>query len=60
MASGRPTITMLVSPYLALTSTSPGYASMPLTAAEPTLANRGEVLTETRERRNQHDRDLRP
>src|SRR5262245_10031020 len=38
-ASGSPTITMMVSPYPAFTSTSIGYASMPLTAAEQTLAN---------------------
>ncbi len=38
-ASGSPTITMIVSPYPALTSASTGYASLHLTAAEQTLAN---------------------
>ena len=38
-ASGRPTMTISVSPQPALTSTSTGYASMPLSAAEQTLAN---------------------
>jgi hypothetical protein len=38
-ASGSPTMTINVSPNPALTSTSTGYASMPLTAAEQTLAN---------------------
>src|SRR5262245_55141363 len=38
-ASGNPTITTLVSPQPELTSTSTGYASIPLTAAEHTLAN---------------------
>src|SRR6185437_12216087 len=37
--SGSPTITILVSPQPAFTSTSMGYASMPLTAAEQTLDN---------------------
>ena len=42
-ASGRPTMTMTVSPQPALTSTSTGYASMPLTAAEQTLESMGEL-----------------
>ena len=46
-ASGRPTMTMMVSPYPAFTSTSTGYASMPFTAAEQTLANVGRVMGQT-------------
>src|SRR5205814_1643401 len=46
-ASGRPTMTIIVSPYPALTSTSTGYASMPLTAAEQTLANTEGFMWET-------------
>src|SRR3989442_1519045 len=42
-ASGSPTIMTLVSPQPALTSTSMEYASMPLTAAEQTLANMVQV-----------------
>src|SRR5213594_876475 len=38
-ASGRPTITMTESPQPAMTSTSIGYASIPLTADEKTRAN---------------------
>ena len=45
-------MTMRVSPYPAFTSTSTGYASMPLTAAEQTFANMGEVLTEMGPKRN--------
>src|SRR5438552_1405062 len=37
--SGNPTITTMVSPQPALTSTSTGYASLPLTSAEQTLAS---------------------
>src|SRR3954467_466735 len=37
--SGRPTMTMTLSPQPAFTSTSTGNASIPLTAAEHTLAN---------------------
>src|SRR5262245_57423903 len=42
-ASGNPTMTTTVSPHPALTSTSIGYASMPLTAAEQTLASMGDL-----------------
>src|ERR1017187_4432351 len=42
-ASGSPTMTISVSPQPALTSTSTGYASMPLSAAEQTLANMGKL-----------------
>ena len=46
-ASGRPTMTISVSPQPALTSTSTGYASMPLSAAEQTLANMARLLAGT-------------
>ncbi len=46
VASPRPTSTMVVSPSPALTSTSTGYASIPLTAAEQTLANLRQVFTQ--------------
>src|SRR5580704_965786 len=53
-ASGRPTMTMNVSPQPAFTSTSTGYASMPLTAAEQTLDNMADVMGKRMRKRNQH------
>jgi len=45
-ASGKPTMTMTVSPQPAFTSTSTKYASMPMTAAEQTLANMATFMIE--------------
>ncbi len=43
---------MIVSPYPAFTLTPTGYASMPLTAAEQTLANMAGVMGQGRQKRN--------
>src|SRR5690349_17183001 len=54
-ASGNPTIIMIVSPYPAFTSTSIGYASIPFTAAEQTLAN---IATDMRQTGTEFNRFL--
>src|SRR5436190_21363965 len=50
--SGKPTITMSVSPQPTLTSTSTGNAWMPWTAAEQTRANMGRMVRKEGRRRN--------
>ena len=50
--SGRPTMTITLSPQPELTSTSTGNASMPLTAAENTRASMRRMMINDRGERN--------
>src|SRR5688572_5245514 len=57
-ASGKPTITITLSPQPELTSTSTGKASMPLTAAENTRASMPRMMIKRRAERNRKTKGL--